>query len=159
MRGVIRREGYAGLYRGLIPAIVESAASWGGFFILYEEIKGRMMGGKLTTRDELQRRRWQRQRKEEEEEEEAAAANEEVESRARRGRHSSTTSGGDDERRHDDDASLRLRPIEYFTASCLAVACMVGLTNPLWLINTRLQLQNSRLLERRIMQQLRRRRQ
>eukprot|EP00970_Alexandrium_tamarense_P019562 scaffold14211_cov276-Alexandrium_tamarense.AAC.1 len=29
MRGVIRTEGYAGLYKGLTPAIIGSAASWG----------------------------------------------------------------------------------------------------------------------------------
>jgi len=40
---------------------------------------------------------------------------------------------------------VRLGPIEHFSASCLAGACMVALTNPIWLIKTRLQLQNSRL--------------
>ena len=43
MRGVIHHEGYLGLYRGLTPAIIGSAASWGGFFILYEEMKKQML--------------------------------------------------------------------------------------------------------------------
>ena len=30
-----------------------------------------------------------------------------------------------------------LGPTEYFSAYCLAGACMVALTNPLWLIKTR----------------------
>jgi len=40
---------------------------------------------------------------------------------------------------------VKLGPKEHFTASCLAGACMVALTNPLWLIKTRLQLQNPHL--------------
>ena len=39
VRGVIQHEGYTGLYRGLTPALIGSAASWGGFFIIYEELK------------------------------------------------------------------------------------------------------------------------
>jgi solute carrier family 25 folate transporter 32 len=96
---VIRHEGYIGLYRGLAPAIIGSAASWGGFFILYENIKGRMMSRKQAEFD--------------------------VDESQKQG--------------------VRLGPIEHFSASCLAGACMVALTNPLWLIKTRLQLQNSRL--------------
>ncbi|ACI64160.1 hypothetical protein THAPS_38111, partial [Thalassiosira pseudonana CCMP1335] len=82
---VIRTEGYAGLYKGLTPAIIGSAASWGGFFILYEEMKQVMLQRKIKF---------------------ANAA---------------------------------------LDTSCLSGACMVALTNPLWLIKTRLQLQNSRL--------------
>jgi solute carrier family 25 folate transporter 32 len=121
VRSVIRHEGYVGLYRGLMPAIIGSAASWGGFFIIYEDIKGRMMHRKRTME--------QRQ-------------------------HHSSTIGVGEERRFDDNyMSVRLGPIEHFSSSCLAGACMVALTNPLWLIKTRLQLQNSRLLERQMMQQ------
>lgn len=47
---------------------------------------------------------------------------------------------------------VKLGPIEHFSASCLAGACMVALTNPLWLIKTRLQLQNSRLQQQIISQ-------
>jgi solute carrier family 25 folate transporter 32 len=40
---------------------------------------------------------------------------------------------------------VRLGPVEHFSASCLAGACLVALTNPLWLIKTRLQLQSAHL--------------
>jgi solute carrier family 25 folate transporter 32 len=106
VRGVIRHEGYLGLYRGLSPAIIGSAASWGGFFILYEDFKGRMMSRKQTE----------------------SARNSSIVAR---------TVG--------KQQAAKLGPIEHFTASCLAGACMVALTNPIWLIKTRLQLQNSRL--------------
>lgn len=96
VKGVIRHEGYLGLYRGLVPAIIGSAASYGGFFFLYEDIKGRMMVAKQEVSSSKQQ-------------------------------------------------SVILGPVEHFSASCLAGACMVAFTNPLWLIKTRLQLQNSRL--------------
>jgi len=117
---VIRHEGYIGLYRGLSPAIIGSAASWGGFFILYEEIKKHMLLIKkqassnsylLTTR--------------------GIGMNSEV--------------AISSEAKDQQQQQLRLGPIDHFGASCLAGACMVALTNPLWLIKTRLQLQNSRL--------------
>ena len=38
-RGVIKYEGVRGLYQGLVPAIVGSAVSWGGFFLVYEHMK------------------------------------------------------------------------------------------------------------------------
>jgi len=39
IRGVVRHEGIIGLYQGLSPALVGSAASWGGYFFFYEGIK------------------------------------------------------------------------------------------------------------------------
>ena len=141
VRGVIRHEGYMGLYRGLTPAVIGSALSWGGFFILYEEIKHKM----------LQRKR--------------CLAMEEL-SRMRRSppSRSETSDRGYDtlEDMHVDeeigvdtndsaalctDSQISLGPAEHFSASCLAGACLVLLTNPIWLIKTRLQLQNSRMEE------------
>jgi len=115
VRGVIRHEGYLGLYRGLSPAIIGSAASWGGFFILYEDFKGRM-----TSRKQAE-----------------LARNSSIVAR--------TVGGKQHYVVESQQQAAKLGPIEHFTASCLAGACMVALTNPIWLIKTRLQLQNSRL--------------
>ncbi len=115
-RGVIRQEGYIGLYRGLSPAVIGSAASWGGFFILYEEIKKQML---LMKKQASSNGHFSITR------EVAINANASISSKAQQ--------------------QLKLGPIDHFAASCLAGACMVALTNPLWLIKTRLQLQNSRL--------------
>ncbi len=38
-RGVLKYEGVRGLYQGLVPAVVGSAVSWGGFFYVYETMK------------------------------------------------------------------------------------------------------------------------
>lgn len=43
--------------------------------------------------------------------------------------------------------SVTLGPAENFTAACASGAIMVGLTNPLWLIKTRMQLQMKRVQE------------
>jgi solute carrier family 25 folate transporter 32 len=112
VRGVIRHEGYIGLYRGLSPAIIGSAASWGGFFILYEEIKKQMLLMKKQ-----------------------ASSN----------GYFSNIDATTSPKAQQQQQQLKLGPIDHFAASCLAGACMVALTNPLWLIKTRLQLQNSRL--------------
>ncbi|KAL9181883.1 hypothetical protein ACHAXT_012226 [Thalassiosira profunda] len=133
VKGVIRHEGYLGLYRGLTPAIIGSAASWGGFFILYEETKRRMLARKQA--------------------------------RLSSNVHAPSENGGESydparDMHVDEEIDIntnpqtlegsiqpqaRLGPVEHFSASCLAGACMVALTNPLWLIKTRLQLQNSKL--------------
>ena len=106
VRGVIKHEGYLGLYKGLTPAVIGSAASWGGFFILYEELKRHILHRKMRMADaEINTIKTHQQPK------------------------------------------VKLGPTEHFAASCMAGACMVALTNPLWLIKTRLQLQNSRLQE------------
>ena len=110
VKGVIRHEGYLGLYRGLSPAIIGSAASYGGFFFLYEDIKGRMM---VRKQHEVVMNR------------------------------SLSSNQGDPSTKYAFEEGVKLGPMEHFSASCLAGACMVALTNPLWLIKTRLQLQNS----------------
>lgn len=47
LRSVITKEGIYGLYRGLVPAVIASSGSWGGYFFLYEFFKGRnkLVGG------------------------------------------------------------------------------------------------------------------
>ena len=145
VRGVIRHEGYLGLYRGLTPAIIGSAASWGGFFILYEEIKGQMLLRKKQVHFESTKNYGS----------------------SRQLSTSTTDDNGYDLSKdmHVDEEidintnatqqeqDVELGPIDHFSASCLAGACLVALTNPIWLIKTRLQLQNSQLLEHQLSQQ------
>mmetsp|Transcript_17640 Transcript_17640/g.15918 ORF Transcript_17640/g.15918 Transcript_17640/m.15918 type:complete len:115 (+) Transcript_17640:41-385(+) len=40
---VIKYEGIIGLYKGMFPAIIASAGSWGGYFYLYELSKHRKL--------------------------------------------------------------------------------------------------------------------
>ena len=128
VRGVIRHEGYLGLYRGLTPAIIGSAASWGGFFIIYEEMKRQLLVRKQRQYDA------------------AVANNNNIES-------SDSTAIETQQQTTHEGTTVKLGPIEHFSASCLSGACMVALTNPLWLIKTRLQLQNSKLMEQQISSQ------
>jgi len=128
VRGVIRHEGYLGLYRGLTPAIIGSAASWGGFFIIYEEMKRQLLVRK------------QRQYVA------TTIANTNIKS-------SNNTISATQQQTAQEEITVKLGPIEHFSASCLSGACMVALTNPLWLIKTRLQLQNSKLIEQQISSQ------
>ena len=141
VRGVIKHEGYLGLYRGLTPAIIGSATSWGGFFIIYEELKGQLLYRK-------------RKRQQQQNESMNIMSNTSHDAQnntpnqfatSNTNKSSSNTSQTQTTRQKIED--VKLGPIEHFTASCLSGACMVALTNPLWLIKTRLQLQNSTLLE------------
>jgi solute carrier family 25 folate transporter 32 len=91
-RVIIRHEGFLGLYQGLIPAVIGSAVSWGGYFFVYEGLK-----------------REYRQ----------------ILSSSSRSAAPPTT----------------LNSLENFTLACFAGASMVALTNPVWLIKTRMQLQ------------------
>ena len=132
VRGLIRHEGYIGLYRGLTPAVIGSALSWGGFFIIYEEIKHKMLERKRSlAMDEHQSRR--------ETSHHGYGMSKEMR----------VDEGNDDNANNSatlcTDSQIRLGPSEHFSASCLAGACLVLLTNPIWLIKTRLQLQNSRM--------------
>jgi hypothetical protein len=162
---VIRHEGYLGLYRGLTPAIIGSAASWGGFFILYEEIKGKLLVRKQQAQLMAEQHHYL-----------LSAANnndtrrggetvvydltkdmhvdEEIDINTNDDMLSSSSSGVQNNTLEatQQQHQAKLGPIEHFSASCLAGACMVGLTNPLWLIKTRLQLQNSRLEQQMISQ-------
>ena len=90
VRGVIRHEGFAGLYQGLAPALIGSAVSWGGFFFVYERFKS-----------ELRHRR-------------------------------ATLTGVE---------QYTLTPVDNFMLACASGGVMVGLTNPIWLIKLRMQLQ------------------
>ena len=88
-RVIVRHEGLLGLYQGLVPAVVGSAISWGGYFFVYESLKREY--AQMISRS--------------------------------------------------DASSKTLTSIENFTLACLAGASMVVVTNPVWLIKTRMQLQ------------------
>jgi solute carrier family 25 folate transporter 32 len=100
MGQVIRHEGVVGLYQGLAPALIGSAASWGGYFFLYEGIKKELL-------------------------------------------HLKHKASPHDETEHKLGAS------ENFGAACSAGAVMVLLTNPVWLIKTRMQLQMKNVMKER----------
>ena len=138
VRGVIKHEGYLGLYKGLTPAVIGSAASWGGFFILYEELKRQILHRKMRLADAEINNLYV---KEEYDVSKDMHIDQEMDV-------NSNHLGSSRPNKIDTpQQKVKLGPTEHFAASCMAGACMVALTNPLWLIKTRLQLQNSRLQE------------
>ncbi len=94
--GVLKHEGFFGIYQGLSPAVIGSAASWGGYFFFYEGMKTRMIKRKRRLENK------------------------------------------------NESEEVILSPLDNFGAACLSGAIMVGFTNPLWLIKTRMQLQMKR---------------
>jgi solute carrier family 25 folate transporter 32 len=137
VRGVINHEGYLGLYKGLTPAVIGSAASWGGFFIIYEELKRQILHYKMISVDARMYTSIQRDAYDVSKD---MHIDEEMDVNSNDTNYTSKSQS-------TEQPTVKLGPIEHFTASCMAGACMVALTNPLWLIKTRLQLQNSRLQE------------
>jgi hypothetical protein len=39
LQTIIKNEGWYGLYRGLVPSVIASTGSWGGYFFLYNQFK------------------------------------------------------------------------------------------------------------------------
>jgi solute carrier family 25 folate transporter 32 len=97
--GIMKHEGFAGLYQGWTPSVIGSAVSWGGYFYLYENFKRQLVAYKLE---------------------------------------SSTTPVSSEALRETD---THLNSADNFILACASGACMVALTNPIWLIKTRMQLQ------------------
>jgi solute carrier family 25 folate transporter 32 len=91
LRGVIKHEGFSGLYQGFTPALVGSAVSWGGFFFVYESFKQQLRLRKASS--------------------------------------------------SKDDGTTTLNSVDNFTLACASGAVMVCITNPVWLIKLRMQLQ------------------
>mmetsp|Transcript_8080 Transcript_8080/g.23230 ORF Transcript_8080/g.23230 Transcript_8080/m.23230 type:complete len:351 (+) Transcript_8080:95-1147(+) len=52
LRGIIRHEGVAGLYQGMVPAVLGSSISWGGYFFLYEGFKDRLRRYKAAAQEQ-----------------------------------------------------------------------------------------------------------
>ena len=92
LRVIFRHEGIKGLYQGLIPAVIGSSVSWGGYFFVYEGLKREYRQIVLALPP-------------------------------------------------NRTPSRHLNSMENFTLACLAGASMVAITNPVWLIKTRMQLQ------------------
>jgi solute carrier family 25 folate transporter 32 len=97
-RAVIRYEGIGGLYQGLLPAVIGSSVSWGGYFFVYEAMKRRYGQYK----DPL-----------------------------------------------NTDGIYYFNAWENFVLACTSGAILVGLTNPVWLIKTRMQLQMKHVAKER----------
>lgn len=126
IRGVIRHEGFLGLYQGLTPALIGSSAAWGGYFFLYEGIKKHMVKRKGTKRNSFYFAR----------RENLDGQNFETATK-----YDMTKDMHVDEEMDIDTNETKLGPLENFSAACLAGAAMVVFTNPIWLIKTRMQLQ------------------
>jgi solute carrier family 25 folate transporter 32 len=106
--GVMKHEGIRGLYQGLVPAVIGSAVSWGGFFFVYEDLKSRLRHYK-----------------------------------ERNGTSSKILDGGDSVAA----VQVTLNSWENFQVATLSGAVMVILTNPIWLVKTRMQLQMKKASE------------
>lgn len=113
VRGILRHEGFFGLYNGLTPAIVGSATSWGGYFFFYEAIKTQMLLQKKQKRIKN-----------------ITSSNKAIQ-----------------------DNDVKLGAMENFSAACLSGAILVGFTNPIWLIKTRMQLQMNISQKQKILSQ------
>jgi solute carrier family 25 folate transporter 32 len=112
LRGVVKYEGVRGLYQGLVPAVVGSAVSWGGFFYVYETMKRELRY---------------------------------VKSRSDYGRKNATIRTSD-QHGQSKEGKLRqdltaLNSSDNFILGTASGTVMVFLTNPIWLIKLRLQLQ------------------
>lgn len=97
-RGILRHEGWRGLYQGLSPAVVGASIAWGGYFFFYEGFKQQ-----LSHYYEKQYLR-----------------NLTVDA---------------------PPPKVVLSSLDNFGLACSAGAVMVFITNPIWLIKTRMQLQ------------------
>jgi Mitochondrial carrier protein len=98
LRGILRYEGIGGLYQGLVPAVIGNAASWGGFFFIYETLKHRMRRYKSEKEGRLDQQEQQQQ-------------------------------------------SQPLSSWENFQVATVSGMALVFMTNPIWLIKIRMQLQ------------------
>ncbi len=104
-RGVLKYEGVRGLYQGLVPAVVGSAVSWGGFFYVYETMKRQLR---------------------------------QVKSNYGTNNMNKIKQPGETKSEQEQPA---LTPLDNFLLGTGSSAVMVFVTNPVWLIKLRLQLQ------------------
>lgn len=123
LRFVVRHEGIAGLYQGLVPAVVGNAASWGGFFFMYESLKQRL-------------RRYKADRQ--------VAQGGETTS-------SSVNAMSTNANVHINGSEIEQLPAlnswENFQVATVSGAALVFMTNPIWLVKVRMQLQMKRASE------------
>jgi solute carrier family 25 (mitochondrial folate transporter), member 32 len=116
--GIVKYEGVRGLYQGWTPAVLGSAASWGGYFYFYEKLKRMLIEHRES---EVLR---------------SPAMVPSVITESESGRVASR-----------DGTAVVLTSFDNFTLACMAGAVMVAITNPIWLVKTRMQLQMKRASE------------
>jgi len=123
-RGVLKYEGVRGLYQGLVPAVVGSAVSWGGFFYVYETMKRQLRQAKSNYAssntvgiDRISAQAGQQQKQKQQQQVKSA------------------------------QELPTLNSFENFVLGTGSSVVMVFVTNPVWLIKLRLQLQMKRATE------------
>mmetsp|Transcript_16239 Transcript_16239/g.44968 ORF Transcript_16239/g.44968 Transcript_16239/m.44968 type:complete len:383 (+) Transcript_16239:180-1328(+) len=116
LQGVIKYEGVRGLYQGLVPAIVGSAVSWGGFFFVYETMKQQLRNFKSINNSEHANGK-------------------------------KIGNGAGAATRGEIQKPETLNAWDNFVLGTASGAVMVFMTNPIWLIKLRLQLQMKRTSE------------
>lgn len=115
LRGILRYEGLRGLYVGWTPAVVGSAVSWGGYFYVYEGLKHQALAYKY--------------------------GHERNDSKSKSNSSFTTKSSSLTSSSSSTTTKPTLQAADHFLLACVAGAVMVGLTNPVWLVKTRIQLQ------------------
>ena len=109
--GIVKYEGVWALWQGWTPAVLGSAISWGGYFYFYEGFKRRLVEYRLSNNEVVTPV--------------AVVSND----------------GTSTKPQVYPAASLSLTSVDNFVLACAAGAVMVAVTNPVWLVKTRMQLQ------------------
>ena len=119
---IVSKEGVHGLYQGAVPALLASAASWGGYFYFYENAKQR----KLQAYSSFDM---------------TSSSSSGSSCNSNNNNNSGSSSSSSDNSGCDEKHSLG--SIDNYLAGIEAGCIMVFLTNPFWLIKTRLQIQGT----------------
>lgn len=113
--GIIKYEGIRGLYQGWTPAVIGAAVSWGGYFYFYEGFKRKLIEYNVLKQQQLREASCEPL---------VACTNAKVSNLV------SSAAG-----------NVELTSLDNFFLACTAGAVMVAITNPIWLVKTRMQLQ------------------
>lgn len=116
VRSVIRQEGFLGLYTGLTPNLLGSGVGYGVYFTVYKHSK-RVWGSVFSDQDDLR----------------TTGRSEGQESSLSSSSSSKTSSFG---------SQQRLSPFAHLMCAATAGVATSLCTNPIWIVKTRLQLQN-----------------
>ena len=109
--GIVKYEGFWALWQGWTPAVLGSAISWGGYFYFYEGFKRKLVEHRLSEKKS-------------------------------RPTLDVIVDGADGTNAPDVPVSSNsLTSVDNFALACAAGAVMVAITNPVWLVKTRMQLQ------------------
>ena len=119
--GIVKYEGFGALWQGWTPAVLGSAISWGGYFYFYEGFKRKLVEHRLSKK----------------------------ESRPSSDVVVNSTDGTRPKPPVNTTVpSYALSSVDNFVLACAAGAVMVAITNPVWLVKTRMQLQMRKTGER-----------